>query len=147
MGSAATSDGFISGSTADTAGMLIKGRLGHRCRLWCENHKAPRYKNIEPCGNESVQGFSRPLVTHKPLSADRNFGQLSFAASFNIHAPQSREEKGDSFCSACVSWCSRLKSLHHCYLFQAAISIAAQKLCRRHLLCVSEYPAVCGGGL
>lgn len=92
VGSAATSDGFISGSTADTAGMLIKGRLGHRCRLWCENHKAPRYKNIEPCGNESVQGFSRPLVTHRPLSADRNFGQLSFAASFNIHAPQSREK-------------------------------------------------------
>lgn len=28
VGTAATSDGFISGSTADTAGMLIKGRVG-----------------------------------------------------------------------------------------------------------------------
>lgn len=145
VGSAATSDSFISGSTADTAGMLIKGRLGHRCRLWCENHKAPRYKNIEPCGNESVQGFSRPLVTHKPLSAE--LWATFFCSVFQHSCSTEQREKGDSFCSACVSWCSRLKSLHHCYLFQAAISIAAQKLCRRHLLCVSEYPAVCGGGL
>lgn len=75
-GTAGASDSFISGSRADTAGMLIRGgeESGHRCRLWCDNRKAPRHKNIKPSGNEFARWFSRPLVTHKRLSEGRNFG-------------------------------------------------------------------------
>lgn len=107
-----------------------------RCRLWCDNHKAPRYKNIKSSGNESVRRFSRPLVTHQHLSEGRNFWVTFFfspqcLSTFMLF--QSEKKKGDSFCSARVSWCSRLKSLCRCCLFQAAIFHCSTKVVREFL--------------
>lgn len=147
VGTAATSDGFISGSTADTAGMLIKGRVGSQMSplVWkpqsttVQKYKAMR-KRVR-ARDQSAACYAQASQRGPKLWA------TFFCSVFKHSCSTEQREKRDSFCSACVSWCSRLKSLHHCYLFQAAISIAAQKLCRRYLLCVSEYPAVCGGGL
>lgn len=131
VGATGTSHSFISGSTADTAGTLIRGKVGSQMSPLVRQPQSTRVqkykgerKRVRAIG--SVGCLLRTSVSARAETLGK------FLCSLFQHSCSTEwGEEGDSFCSVGVSWWSRLKSLHRCYLFQVAIFM-------QHKSCVEE---------